>query len=88
MSLDTLSQRSAIPSSVSTYGYAKHPSTQKRTIYTGQTLPRFLKDQGADPNSYRDFLKLSKIGSVFDELTSGREVVIPQQNTFARHPEA
>jgi hypothetical protein len=33
-------------------------------------------------------LRQSRIGSVFNELILGRQLLISQENSFARHPEA
>ena len=86
--LETLSQRSAIPSAVSIYGYALPRNIQKQIAYDGQLLPSFLLRSKANPNDYRQFLKLNRIGSVFT-LEAGRTVVIPyKSSTFPKHPEA
>lgn len=77
MAIEALSRRSGIPSAAAQYGYANHPVPHKRVIYNGQSLPRFLKDNGIDPSRYREVLILSRIGSAFDELQPGRELILP-----------
>jgi hypothetical protein len=88
MSLQQLSQRSSIPTATARYGVARHPKSQKKSIYDGQFLPKFLQVQGGDSNAYRAVLKQSRIGSVFDELTPGRAIVIVREDAIAKHPEA
>lgn len=89
MSLSELSQRSRIPTPVSTYGYAIARPETKIIVYDGQPLPKFLLDHGVDPSSYPEFLKLNRIGSVFKELQAGRVVKTPDPDRgFLTHPEA
>lgn len=80
--------KSGIRSAVSDYGFAAQRKEIKILVYDGQPLPKFLSDQGANPQSYRQFLKFNRIGSAFEHLESGLTVALPQTSSFPKHPEA
>lgn len=90
MSLEELSSRikSNIPGPVSKAGYAIRPESFKTVVYNGQLLPTFLFKHKAPPQSFPEFLLRNHIGNVFEELESGMGVVIPSNNSFAKHPNA
>jgi len=60
-------------------------------VYDGTLLPSFLHENGGDYTKYPQFLVQNRIGSVFDDLEEGQQVVVSQgkmSSQFSRHPEA
>lgn len=86
--LSELSQRaSAIPSPVSRYGSSQLEVELKTLVYDGQSLPRFLKLNGGDPQRYGEFLRLNQL-TLEDLYEPGHRVVVPQyRDRFSAHPE-
>lgn len=86
--LQELNYRIATP--LSEYSSYSPPLEVKQVIYNGLPLPRFLLDNGCDPSQMREFLRLNRIGSAFDELYNGRIVMLPAKDSkrFSKHPEA
>ncbi len=62
-----------------------------KAIYDGTLLTSFIHENGGDYTQYPQFLVQNRIGSVFDDLEEGLQVVVSQEkasNQFSRHPEA
>lgn len=81
MSLDALQSliQSSIPGPVTRYGRAfAPPQPVSQVVYDGTPLPRFLYNNGGDPEAVRQFLRLNRIGNPF-ELEVGRLVVVERR---------
>lgn len=76
-------------------------SVGRHVPYDGTLLPGFILRNGGNHRAVWGFLRANRIGSVFDDLEDGRDVMIPNAtraiaqgnlrynyNAFARHPEA
>jgi hypothetical protein len=62
-----------------------------KAVYDGTLLPSFLHENGGDYTEYPQFLVQNRIGSVFDDLEEGQQVVVSQgkiSDQFSRHSEA
>ncbi len=77
---------------VVTYGAPVDQGTPVvKAIYDGTLLTSFIHENGGDYTQYPQFLVQNRIGSVFDDLEEGLEVVVSQEkasNQFSQHPEA
>jgi|GEM_PF-2171277 hypothetical protein len=62
-----------------------------KAIYDGTLLPSFIHENGGDYKQYPQFLVDNRIGSVFDDLEEGQQVVVGQgksSDQFSQHSEA
>jgi hypothetical protein len=88
MSLTEISQRLSPPA---VYGRDIPVTSSSAAIYDNTLLPYFLMENGGEPRDYRKFLTVNRIGSVFDDMYPGMELIVHPVNSFnefSRHPEA
>ena len=62
-----------------------------KAVYDGTLLTSFIHENGGDYTQYPQFLVQNRVGSVFEDLEEGQQVVVSQgkaSNQFSQHPEA
>jgi hypothetical protein len=79
-----------IPTPVTEWGYSVTPQIVKHVVWDRERLvelPRFLLDNGGDPNDYRLFFRLNQIPP--RSMSCGTLVSIPSRKSggFSAHPE-